>query len=86
MCDLTMKTWQIGSAEGLDKLGDPGYVKIFLRAIERSTHMVGVTSDADHISFDLNPRAKWVEEDRLIACLPLDRPKHRSDHFRNGSR
>jgi O-acetyl-ADP-ribose deacetylase (regulator of RNase III) len=59
------------SAESIDEVGDPGYVKIILGAIDRSTHMVVVTSDAAHICTDLNPDAKWVEEERTLYLADL---------------
>jgi len=54
------------SSESIDDLGDPGYVKVIHAAIDRSTHMVVVTSDAANICEDLNPAAKWVEEERNL--------------------
>lgn len=53
------------SSETLAELGDTGYTKMIYTAIDRSTHMVVVASDAAHISADLDPAAKWVEEERL---------------------
>lgn len=54
------------SSQSIDDVGEAGFVKVILAAINRSKHMVVVTSAAEHISEDMNPEARWVEKERHL--------------------